>query len=148
MLNLIIFPRSLNGPQSYDFKIFKNHYNENSHTWVSEAETTVSIGEFAVSFLCCSQNLSPLFSFLHCTHILGLEKSLHFSSVAQPCTTLCDPMNRRMPGLPVHHQLPEFTQTHAHRVRNHPAISSSVIPFSCPQSLPASESFLLSQLFA
>ena len=41
--------------------------------------------------------------------------SVQFSSVAQTCLTLCDPMNHRMPGLPVHHQLPEFTQTHAHR---------------------------------
>ena len=39
-----------------------------------------------------------------------------FSSVAQSCPTLCDPMNRSTPGLPVHHQLPEFTQTHIHRV--------------------------------
>ena len=38
------------------------------------------------------------------------------SSVAQSCSTLCDPMNRSTPGLPVHHQLPEFTQTHAHEV--------------------------------
>ena len=38
------------------------------------------------------------------------------SSVAQLCPTLCDPMNRSMPGLPVHHQLPESTQTHVHRV--------------------------------
>ena len=37
-------------------------------------------------------------------------------SVAQSCSTLCDPMNRSTPGLPVHHQLPEFTQTHVHRV--------------------------------
>ena len=55
-----------------------------------------------------------------------------------------------MPGLPVHHQLPEFTQTQ--RPSNqwcHPAISSSVVPSSsCPQSLPASESFPMSQLFA
>ena len=42
--------------------------------------------------------------------------SVRFSSVAQSCLTLCDPMNCSMPGLPVHHQLPEFTQTHAHRV--------------------------------
>ena len=40
--------------------------------------------------------------------------SVQFSSVAQSCLTLCDPMNCSMPGLPVHHQLPEFTQTHAH----------------------------------
>ena len=42
--------------------------------------------------------------------------SVQFSSVAQSCPTLCDPMNRSMPGLPVHHQLPEFTQTHAHQI--------------------------------
>ena len=42
--------------------------------------------------------------------------SVQFSSFAQSCPTLCDPMNRSMPGLPVHHQLPEFTQTHVHQV--------------------------------
>ena len=67
-------------------------------------------------------------------------------SVAQSCPTFCDPMNRSTPGLPVPHHLPEFTQTHVHRVRD--AISSSVVPFSsCPQSLPASGSFPMSQLF-
>ena len=76
--------------------------------------------------------------------------SVQFSSVAQSCPTLCDPMNRSTPGLPVHHQLPEFTQTHVHRVSDAiQPISSSVVPFSsCPQSLPASESFRMSQLFA
>ena len=38
-----------------------------------------------------------------------------FSSLTQSCQTLCDPVNRSTPGLPVHHQLPEFTQTHVHR---------------------------------
>ena len=47
---------------------------------------------------------------LYCTFIY------QFSSVAQLCLTLCNPMNRSTPGLPVHHQLPEFTQTHVHRV--------------------------------
>ena len=42
--------------------------------------------------------------------------SIQFSSVAQSCLTLCDPMNHSTPGLPVHHQLPEFTQIHVHRV--------------------------------
>ena len=42
--------------------------------------------------------------------------SIQFSSVTQSCTTLCNPMNRSTPGLPVHHHLPEFTQTHVHRV--------------------------------
>ena len=58
-----------------------------------------------------------------------LEK-YQFSSVTQSCPTLCDPMNRSTPGLPVHHQLPEFTQTHNHRVNDaiqpsHPLSSSS-----------------------
>ena len=53
-----------------------------------------------------------------------------FSSVAQSCPTLCDPMNRSTPGLPVYHQLPEFTQTHVHRVTvaiqpSHPLSSPS-----------------------
>ena len=64
------------------------------------------------------------------------------------CPTLSDPMNCSTPGLPVHHQLPEFTQTHVHRVgdaiqRSHPPSFSS-----CPQPLPASESFPMSQLLA
>ena len=44
------------------------------------------------------------------------RNSVQFSSVAQSCLTLCDPTNRSMPGLPVHHQLPEFIQTHVHQV--------------------------------
>ena len=48
--------------------------------------------------------------------IIIFQSSVQFSSVTQSCPTLCDPMNRSTPGLPVHHQLPEFTQTHVHRV--------------------------------
>ena len=44
----------------------------------------------------------------------GIPGSVHFSSVTQSCPTLHDPMNCNRPGLPVHHQLPEFTQTHVH----------------------------------
>ena len=44
------------------------------------------------------------------------KESAQFSSVAQSCPTLCNPMNRSMPGLPVHHHLAEFTQTHVHQV--------------------------------
>ena len=56
--------------------------------------------------------------------------SLQFSSVAQSCLTLCDPMNLSIPGLPIHHQLPEFTQTHVHQVGDaiqpsHPLSSAS-----------------------
>ena len=60
-------------------------------------------------------NLS--FSFLSCKMRKSLfHRSDQIRSVAQSCPTLCDPVNRSMPGLPVHHQLPEFTQTHVHRV--------------------------------
>ena len=48
-----------------------------------------------------------------------------FSSVTQFCPTLCDPMNPSTPGLPIHHQLPEFTQTHIHRVSD--AIQPSIL---------------------
>ena len=58
--------------------------------------------------------------------------SVQFSSVAQSCPTLCDPMNRSTPGLPVHHQLPEFTQTHVHGVSE--AIQPSH-PLSSPSPL-------------
>ena len=75
--------------------------------------------------------------------------SVQFSSVTQSCPTICDPMNRSTPGLPVHHQLPEFTETHVHWVSDAIQPSHPLIPFSsCPQSLPASESFPMSQLFA
>ena len=52
--------------------------------------------------------------------LLELTPKIHiqFSSVAQSRPTLCHPMNRSMPGLPVPHHLPEFTQTHIHRVSN------------------------------
>ena len=46
----------------------------------------------------------------------SMSVSVQFRSVTQSCLTLCDPMNTSTPGLPVHHQLPEFTQTHVHRV--------------------------------
>ena len=77
------------------------------------------------------------------------SSSVQFSSVAQSCPTLCDPMNCSMPGLPVYHQLPESTQTHVHRVSD--AIQPSH-PLSSPsppalKSLPASRSFPMSQFF-
>ena len=78
-----------------------------------------------------------------------LIRSVQFSSVTQSCLTLYDPMNHSMPGFPVHHQLPEFIHSCPSSQWCHPAISSSVVPFSsCSQTLPASESFPMSQLFA
>ena len=64
--------------------------------------------------------------------------SVQFSSVAQSCPTLCNPMDCSMPGLPVHRQLPEFTQTHVHWV------SDAVQP-SYPLSSPSPCAFNLSQ---
>ena len=70
--------------------------------------------------------------------ISDLECCVQFSSVAQWCPTLCDPMNHSTPGLPVHHQLPEFTQTHVHWV-------SDAIQPSHPLSSPFPPAFNLSQ---
>ena len=72
------------------------------------------------------------------------------SSVAQSCPTLCDPMDCSTSGLPVHHQLLEFTQIHVNWVSDasHPTISSFVGPFSsCLRSFSASGSFPFSQFF-
>ena len=75
--------------------------------------------------------------------------SVQFSSIAQLCSTLCDPRNCSTPGLPVHHKLPESTQTHVHQVGDAIQPSHPLFPFSsCPQSFPASGSFQMSQLFA
>ena len=70
--------------------------------------------------------------FRHCSHI-------QFSSVTQSCPTLCDPMNHSTPGLLVHHQLPEFTQTHVHWVGDtiqpsHPLSSPSPLARSPSQN--------------
>ena len=82
--------------------------------------------------------------------------SVQFSSVAQSCPTPWDPMNCSTPGLPVHQHARPLCPSPTPRVHPnpcpssqwcHPTISSSVVPFSCPQSLPASGSFPMSQLF-
>jgi len=64
--------------------------------------------------------------------------NIQFSSVAQSCLSLCDPMDCSIPGLPVHHQLPEFTQTHVHWVSDaiqpsHPLLSPSPPAFNLSQ---------------
>ena len=75
---------------------------------------------------------------------------VQFSSVAQSCPTLCDPMNHSTPGLPVHHQLPEFTQTHTHRVSDAIQPSHSLSSPSPPAPNPSQHQslFPMSQLFA
>ena len=67
-----------------------------------------------------------------------MEYSVQFSSVAQSCLTLCDPMNLSTPGLPVYHQLPKFTQTHV------PRVGDAIQP-SHPLSSPSPPALNLSQ---
>ena len=74
--------------------------------------------------LMCIESVMPSSHLILCHPLLLMPPippsirvlSVQFSSVTQSCPTLCDPMNRSMPGLPVRHQLPEFTQTYMHRV--------------------------------
>ena len=68
----------------------------------------------------------------HCPH------TVQFSSVAQSCPTLCDPMNCSTPGLPVHHQLPEFTQIHVHQVGDAIQPSHPLLSPSPPAPIPPS----------
>ena len=78
-----------------------------------------------------------------------MRNRLQFISVAQSYPTLCNPTDCSMSGLPVHHQLPELTQTHVHGVGDAVQPSHSLVPFSsCLQSFPASGSFPMSQFFA
>ena len=96
-------------------------------------------GIFQERFILCFARAKSLFSevwstlYLHTQGKLWVSSisfsSVQFSSVAQSCLTLCDPMNRSTPGLPVHHQLLEFTQTYVHWV--HDAIQPSH-PLSSP----------------
>ena len=66
---------------------------------------------------------------------------------AQLCLTLCDPTDCSMPGLPVHHQLPELSQINFHRGGDAIQPSHPLVPFSHVQSFPASGSFSVSQFF-
>ena len=80
--------------------------------------------------LICPMCRSCSASFLISFRGNGSISSVQFISVTQSCPTLCNPMNHSTPGLPVHHQLPEFTQTHVHRVSDaiqpsHPWLSPS-----------------------
>ena len=81
---------------------------------------------------------SPRVSFLMVVKIFFFFLDVQFSSVAQLCPTLCNPMDYSTPDLPVHHQLLECTQTHVHRVGDaiqpsHPLSSSSPPAFSLSQ---------------
>ena len=123
--------------------------------WNSRSKNTGVSGHSLLQgiFLMQGSNLA----FLHCRQILNhwasreAHQDYRFSSVAQSCLTLCDPMDCSMPGFLVFHQLPELAQIHLHWLSQwyYPTISSWVVPFSsCLQSFPASGSFPVSQFFA
>ena len=93
----------------------------------------------------------PTLCFSICPIYVLHISDIQFSSLAQSCPTLWDPMNHSTPSLPVHHQLPEFTQTHVHWVRD--AIQPShALSFPSPPAfnLPQHQvrSFQMSQLFS
>ena len=83
-------------------------------------------------------------------NVRNFSISQSVSSVFQSCPTLCDPMNRSTPGLPVHHQLPEFTQTHVHQVGDAIEPSHPLLSPSPPAPNPSQNQglFQWSQLFA
>ena len=119
-------------------------------SWQELLRTLIGVYSIAEVFLIYSVSPRWLFKLLL---LLSSQFNVFISSVISVqfsrsvMSDSLQPMNRSTPGLPVHHQLPELSQT-CPSSRCHPAISSSVIPFSsCPYSLPASESFPMSQLF-
>ena len=98
-----------------------------------QTEQTVGSGKLSV---CSSSFLSV--AALDTSPASVLHLSVQFSSVSQLCLTLCDPMDCSTPGLPVLHQLPEFTQTHVH------CVGDAIQP-SHPLSFPSPPTFSLSQ---
>ena len=118
------------------------------HNWSDLAAAAAYTVIYVEAFLLAQQVKNPPGMLYMCVH-----NFIQFSSVQLLSHVwLCNPMDCSMPGHPVHHQIPEFTQTHVHWVLHqwcHLTISSSVIPFpSCLQSFPASGAFQMSQLFA
>ena len=76
------------------------------------------LGFTGLTFILIYSSVNYIYYVLHCilsiTYLITRSLYLPVSSVSQSCLTLCDPMNRSTPGLPVHHQLPQFTETHVH----------------------------------
>jgi len=95
---------------------------------------TYTFRHTSISHTCthiCAHTHRNTQAYIHtCIHTCISGQIRLVRSVVQSCLILCDPMNRSMPGLPVHHQLPEFTQTHVHRV-------SDAIQPSHPLSSPS-----------
>ena len=119
------------------------------HTWIVDLLCCVSFSRIAKWFSYIHLHESTLFKILFpCRLLQDTESSslcytAQFSSVTQSCPTLCNPMDCSMPGLPVHHQIPELAQTHVHRVDDaiqpsHPlsSLSPPALNLSRRQDLP------------
>ena len=119
-------------------KIFKN----GSYLWVGVTQIVLFSYLYCLIYLCliCTCSLMKCRYLKSFTVLKGAcSGDVHqFSSVAQLCPTLCDPMNRSTPGLPVHHQLLELAQTHVHWVND-------AIQPSNPLTSPSPPAFNLSQ---
>ena len=126
-----------------EFHIFKNIYICGYKSFIRYVICRYFLSIVTWSFLFLSTSLAEqkFFNFLSTYQYFLI--SVQFSLVTQSWPTLCDPMNCSTPGLPVHHQLPEFTQTHVHRVGD--AIQPSH-PLSSP-SPPAPNPFQHQSLF-
>ena len=96
-----------------NFQIIKIMASGPITSWQIDGETMETVTDFIFlgSKITADDNCSH--EIKRCL-FLGRKATTNLSSVAQSCPTLCDPMNRSTPGLPVHHQLSESTQTHVH----------------------------------
>jgi len=103
------------------------NWNENNVYLFIHLKNYFSVADLHIVLVLGVQNQSNLHIYLSFLHSLPIHAITEYwaactiskgsvSSVSQSCPTLCDPMNRSTPGLPVHHKLPEFTQTHVHWV--------------------------------
>ena len=102
------------------------------HTWATDTFTWLNIFIYTHIHMCTHTHtyLTLMLILMLLLYLVIRWRSDQIRSVAQSCPTLCDPVNRNTPGLPVHHQLPEFTQTHVHWVSHaiqpsHPLSSPS-----------------------
>ena len=116
----------LNIQKNKDHGIRSHHFMANRWGNSGNSDRVYFLGSKIIADGDCSHEIKRLL-LLERKAITNL---VQFSSVAQSCPTLCDPMDHSTPGLPVHHQLLEFTQTHVHRVSDamqpsHPLSSPS-----------------------
>ena len=132
----------------YDSAAEQQQINGDTVSWVRRLNT-VGSSPWNDLNIWCSPVEVPVGFFVKCDKVvlkfIWKRPQFSFSSVAQWCPTLCNPMNSSTPGLPVHYQLPEFTQTHAHRVDDAIQPSHPLSSPSPPAPNPSQHQGLLHQ---